>query len=100
MEKIPSEWLREKTTVEVIRRDWAERRKKHDWWCPSAPEWVREWEAFLQTLKEGDDLVHFSSNPNGWPQGSKEEGYLILRGEKQVRAIYWVGERSDYSTKE
>ncbi len=99
MEAIPSEWLREKTTVEEIGRDWAARRKKHNLWCPWAPGWTREWESFLQTLQEGGELIHFSSHPRGWPDGAKEEGYVIIREEIQVRAIYWVGEKSDYSIK-
>jgi hypothetical protein len=97
MQTIPSEWLREKTTVEEIGRDWAARRKKHDWWCPSSVDWVREWESFLRTLNEGGDLVHFSSHSKGWPEGAKEEGYVILRDDVQVRAIHWAGEQSDYS---
>jgi hypothetical protein len=97
MQAIPSDWLRERTTVEEIGRDWAARRKKHDWWCPSSPDWTREWESFLQTLRGGGDLVHFSSHPNGWPEGAKEEGYVITQDGVQIRAIYWVGEQSDYS---
>src|SRR5277367_3984623 len=99
MKTIPKEWLREKTTVEAIGRDWAARRKKHDWWCPWSPHWTREWEAFLHTLQEGDDLIHFSSHPGFWPEGSFEEGYAIFRAGVQIRAIYWVGEQSDYSAK-
>ena len=90
MQTIPQEWLRERTTVEEIGRDWAARRKKHDWWSPWSPDWTREWESFLQTVREGGELVHFSSHPNGWPEGSTEEGYVILRDGVQVRAIYWV----------
>ena len=63
MQNIPTEWLREKTTVEEIGRDWSGRRKKHDWWTPWPPDWTREWESFLQTLQKGDELVHFSSKP-------------------------------------
>ncbi|MCP5520191.1 MAG: hypothetical protein H7A46_01425 [Verrucomicrobiales bacterium] len=99
MQIIPPEWMREKTTVEEIGRDWSARRKKHDWWCPSPPEWNREWESFLGTLREGGDLFRFSSHPNGWPEGAKDEGYVIVRDGVQVRAIYWVGEQSDYSLK-
>jgi hypothetical protein len=97
MEQIPTEWLREKTTIDDINRDWAERRKKHDWWCPSPPEWNREWEDFMTTLRDGDELVHFSSHPKYWPEGAKDEGYVIIRNRSQIRAIYWVGKLSDYS---
>ena len=100
MQNIPADWMREKTTVEKIGQDWLARRKKHNWWTPWAPEWTCEWESFLQTLQDGDELVHFSSLPKGWPEGSYEEGYVICRAGVQIRAIYWVGEQSDYSVKQ
>jgi hypothetical protein len=99
MQIIPPDWMREKTTVEEIGSDWSARRKKHDWWCPWAPEWTREWESFLETLREGGELFHFSSHPKGWPEEAKEEGYVIVRDGLQVRTIYWVGEQSDYSSR-
>ena len=94
---IPPEWIREETTVEEIGRDWSERRVKHDWWCPSSPDWNREWESFLGTLREGGELFHFNEASEGWPEGDGDEGYVILRNGEQVRAMYWVGDNSDYS---
>jgi hypothetical protein len=94
---VPPKWLREETSVEGIGRDWSERRKKHDWWCPSSAEWNREWESFLETLGEGGNLFRFSEDSERWPEGDGDEGYVIVRGDEQICAIYWVGDQSDYS---
>jgi hypothetical protein len=99
MPDIPKEWIREKTTVEDVLMDWRQRRKKHNWWTPPAPEWAREWEAFVQSIQDGDELFRFSACPQRWPEGAKKEGYIIFRGGVPVRTIYFVGDESDYAPK-
>jgi hypothetical protein len=98
MTDIPQGWIRERTSIEAILADWSCRRVEHDWWTPPCSAWCREWEAFTRTIRDGDDLYHFSESTTLFPaEDYRDEGYVILRGGVQVRNIFWVGRRSDYS---
>ena len=53
---------------------------------------------FVRTIREGDELYHFSETTTLFPtKGYGREGYVILCDGVQVRNLFWVGGRSDYS---
>jgi hypothetical protein len=90
--EIPLGWIREPTSTRDIAADWSRRREEHDWWTPPAPDWCREWEAFLGALRDGDELYHFSETTAVFPtEGHGREGYVIVHDGVQIRTIFWVG---------
>jgi hypothetical protein len=90
---VPQDWIRERTSIEEIGADWSRRRKEYDWWTPPSPEWCREWEAFVDAIRDGDELYHFSQTTIVFPaEGYGDEGYVILRDGVQVRSVFWVSD--------
>lgn len=77
--EIPSSWLYDSVDMDEIERDWLDQ---------SAPYGVpgKEWARLKSLMKNGDEILAFSSASESWQPIAGRAGYAVVREGRQSLA--------------